>query len=96
MILHNAVGRSGLAALIVAVFLVACATEASYVAESRRLIAEGRGEEALVLLDKVSREDPDDHAARSEGAPFFNAMSWIFTIFSAWASEREPPKTVKS
>jgi hypothetical protein len=30
------------------------------------------------------------------GAPFFSAMSWSFTIFSACASEREPPKTVKS
>ncbi len=30
------------------------------------------------------------------GAPFFTAISWSFTIFSAWASEREPPKTVKS
>jgi general secretion pathway protein D len=83
MILHNAVGRSGLAALIVAVFLVACATEASYVAESRRLIAEGRGEEALVLLDKVSREDPDDHAARSE---YFRQRS---LLVAQWLSQAE-------
>ena len=30
------------------------------------------------------------------GAPFFIARSMIFTIFSACASESEPPKTVKS
>ena len=30
------------------------------------------------------------------GAPFFSAMSWIFMIFSACASDSEPPKTVKS
>src|SRR5690606_41137222 len=30
------------------------------------------------------------------GAPFFSARSMILTIFSACASESEPPKTVKS
>jgi hypothetical protein len=30
------------------------------------------------------------------GAPFCIAMSMILQIFSAWASDSEPPKTVKS
>jgi hypothetical protein len=30
------------------------------------------------------------------GARFLSAMSWIFTIFSAWDSDSEPPNTVKS
>jgi len=30
------------------------------------------------------------------GAPFFSARSMILQIFSACASESEPPKTVKS
>ncbi len=30
------------------------------------------------------------------GAPTFMAWSMILQIFSAWASESEPPKTVKS
>ena len=58
MILHKTFFRSAFAALTVAALLLACATEPSYVSESRRLIAEGRGEEALALLDKASREDP--------------------------------------
>ena len=30
------------------------------------------------------------------GAPTFIAMSMILQIFSAWRSDSEPPKTVKS
>jgi len=83
MMLHNTVSRSGLAALIVAVLVMACATEGSYVAESRKLVEQGRGEEALALLNKVSREDPSDHAARSE---YFRQRA---LLVAQWLSQAE-------
>jgi len=83
MILHKACFRSAFAALAVAALLLACATEPTYVSESRRLIAEGRGEEALALLDKASREDPGDHAARSE---YFRQRA---LLVAQWLSQAE-------
>lgn len=83
MILHNAFIRSLVAALAVAVLLLACATEPSYVTESRRLIAQGRGEDALAMLDKESRNNPSDHAARSE---YFRQRALLVT---QWLSQAE-------
>ena len=83
MILYNTISRSGLAALMVAVLLVGCATDAAYLTESRKLIAEGRGEEALELLDKASHEDPGDYAARSE---YFRQRA---LLVAQWLSQAE-------
>ncbi len=53
-----------LAALAACMLLVACAADP--VKEARRHFEEGRGEDALALLDKAAREDPGNHPARSE------------------------------
>jgi general secretion pathway protein D len=66
MNLHGTFYRSAFAALAGAMLLLACATQPAYRTEASKLIAEGRGEEALAVLEKVSREDPADPAARSE------------------------------
>ena len=39
---------------------------------------------------------PPESLIPTIGQPYFTAMSMTFTIFSAKASPREPPKTVKS
>jgi general secretion pathway protein D len=46
--------------------LAACATTPTALEDSRRLAAAGRGEEALVRLQQAARENPGDHALRSE------------------------------
>jgi len=55
-----------LAALAACVLLAACATEPVYLTEARKHIEEGRGEEALAVLDKAYKDDPGNYAARNE------------------------------
>jgi general secretion pathway protein D len=57
-----------LALLAGALLAAACATIKTdpVVEESRQLVDAGRGEEALVLLDKQAREHPEDRTFRSE------------------------------
>jgi general secretion pathway protein D len=52
-------------ALLLMLALAACATQVQ-LDQARRQLAEGRGEEALALLERLTRENPDDRAARSE------------------------------
>ena len=39
---------------------------------------------------------PPESFSPMTGAPFCIAISMILQIFSAWVSDSEPPKTVKS
>lgn len=66
MILHNTIFRFALALMIGTVLLVACANQPAHLSEARTLLAQGRGEEALDLLEKAAKDDPSDYAARSE------------------------------
>jgi general secretion pathway protein D len=60
--------RASVHLLFVAVALTAaaCATRPPAVEEARKHFDAGRGEEALVLLQKAARERPDDLSVRSE------------------------------
>ena len=53
MILHNTIFRFALALMIGTVLLVACANQPAHLSEARTLLAQGRGEEALDLLEKA-------------------------------------------
>ena len=55
--------------------------------EFRKILTSGR----LPLT-----EGPPESLIPTKGAPAFKARSITLHIFSAWVSEREPPKTVKS
>ena len=66
MNLPNTLVRFALTSLAGTFLLVACANQPAYLSEARTLLAQGRGEEALELLDKASKDDPSDYAARSE------------------------------
>jgi general secretion pathway protein D len=55
-----------LAALAVGALLAACATEPVYVKQARAYFNEGRGEEALAVLDKAYKENPSEYTARNE------------------------------
>lgn len=46
--------------------LGACATDPEAIREARRLLDEGRAEQALAVLDKASKEDRENHAYRTE------------------------------
>ena len=61
---HIRFPRSLFAALAACVLLAACAADP--VRDARRHFEEGRGEEALALLDQAAREDKSNHVARSE------------------------------
>ena len=61
---HIRFPRSLLAALAACLLLAACAADP--VRDARRHFEEGRGEEALALLDQAAREDKSNHVARSE------------------------------
>lgn len=50
---------------IALLLLAGCAAD-SVVGEARKRSQEGRGEEALTLLEKAMKEAPEDHAARGE------------------------------
>lgn len=63
---HGTFCRSAIAALAGAMLLLGCASQPAYLTQASKLIAEGRGEEALAVLEKVSRDNPGDYAARSE------------------------------
>src|SRR5438105_3669091 len=52
-------------ALLLMLALTACATQGR-LDEARKHYTEGRGEEALTLLERTTRENPNDRAARSE------------------------------
>jgi general secretion pathway protein D len=59
--------RSPLALLAACLLVAACAyLPSSTVDEARRHFDEGRGEEALALLDKTSKEEPGNKAVRAE------------------------------
>jgi len=47
------------------VLVAACASDA-VIKDSRQMLAEGRGGEALALLEKATRENPQNHPYRSE------------------------------
>ena len=83
MNLHGTFSRFAFAALAGALLLMACATEPVYRTEARKLIEEGRGEEMLAVLDKASREDPGDYAARSE---YFRQRG---LLVAQWLSQAE-------
>jgi len=57
--------RTVCAALAACALAAACAYD-SAVRDSRRLSNEGRSDEALALLEKATREEPQNHAVRSE------------------------------
>ena len=62
---HGNLLRLGVAGMIATgLLLAACAADP--VRDARRQFDEGRGEDALALLDKASREDKGNYAARSE------------------------------
>jgi len=63
---HGTFCRSAIAALAGAMLLLGCASQPAYLTQASKLIAEGRGEEALAVLEKVSQDNPGDYAARSE------------------------------
>jgi general secretion pathway protein D len=52
--------------LILLALLAACATGPTPLDESRKRFDEGRGEEALAVLQKAMREDPEDNAVKAE------------------------------
>jgi general secretion pathway protein D len=52
--------------LILSVILIAACATPPPVDEARRHFAEGRGEEALALLEQTMKERPNDHAVRGE------------------------------
>jgi len=52
--------------LLLALALAACASRPTTVDEARRQYQEGRGEEALALLQTAAKEDPDDLRLRGE------------------------------
>jgi general secretion pathway protein D len=52
-------------ALLASALLAACATE-NVIKEAREYFDGGRGEQALATLDKATRENPDNHALRTE------------------------------
>jgi general secretion pathway protein D len=52
--------------LLLVLALAACASRPITVDEARRHYQEGRGEEALALLQKAAKEDPDDLLLRGE------------------------------
>jgi general secretion pathway protein D len=83
MNLHGTFSRFAFAALAGAMLLMACATEPVYRTEARKLIEEGRGEEALAVLDKASREDPGNYAARNE---YFRQRG---LLVAQWLSQAE-------
>jgi general secretion pathway protein D len=56
---------SAMRCMILILALAACATPGP-VDEARRHYAEGRGEEALALLERTMKERPTDHAVRGE------------------------------
>jgi len=60
----NNISRYALTLFSVGVLLAACATDP--VTDARKQIQEGRAEEALATLDKASKEDKSNFAARSE------------------------------
>src|SRR5262245_3482840 len=58
--------KSGIALLLAVGFLAACATtDPSYV-EGKRLLANGKNEEGLALLEKASRDNPRNPELRME------------------------------
>jgi len=64
MIITNNISRYVLASLAAGLLLAACAADP--VRDARRQIDEGRGEEALATLEKASKEDKGNFAARGE------------------------------
>ena len=52
-------------ALLLVLALAACATQLQ-LDEARRQFADGRGEEALALLERLARENPTERAVRRE------------------------------
>lgn len=83
MILHETFLRSAFAALAGTILLLACANQPTYLTEARQLMAQGRGEEALAVLDKASRDDPADYAARGE---YFRQRA---LLVAQWLSQAE-------
>jgi general secretion pathway protein D len=55
-----------LAALVLAAALFACSTTPGAVDQARKAFSEGRLEEALTLLQKATKENPDDSEVKSE------------------------------
>ena len=55
-----------LSLVFTAAFLTACAMAPTALEEARARYQDGRGEEALQLLQKAARESPDDRALRTE------------------------------
>jgi general secretion pathway protein D len=58
--------RTVYAALVACALAAACAYDSAAIRDSRRLSNEGRSDEALALLEKATREEPQNHAVRSE------------------------------
>ena len=54
------------AMLFILPLLAACALQPTAVEEARKRLHEGRGEEALAILDKAAKERPDDLGLRGE------------------------------
>ena len=55
-------------ALLLMLALSACATQGR-LDEARKYYTEGRGDEALALLERMTRENPNDRAARTGDLP---------------------------
>ena len=57
---------SRIALVLLFALLAACATTGAPVDQARQLFEQGRGEEALALLQKAHKADPHDQAVRGE------------------------------
>ena len=71
-----------LAALAAASLLAACAGD-PVLTQSRQLVQDGRGEQALVLLDKTARQHPDDHIYRAQ------YFTYRERLVAQWLAEAE-------
>ena len=71
-----------LAALAAAALLAGCATD-PVLTQSRQLVRDGRGDEALGLLDQAARRNPDNHLYRAE---YFTDRDRLVT---RWFAEAE-------
>ena len=70
------------ASLAAAALLAACATDGA-LTQSHQLLEQGRGEEALAVLDRAARAHPDDHSYREA---YFSTRDRLAT---QWFSEAE-------
>ncbi len=74
---------NSLLALLAACLLLAACTTYSVINDARQQIEQGRGEEALAMLDKASKDDPGSNALRIE---YFRQRD---LLMAQWLSQAE-------